>query len=168
MLDCAKQAGGVWSTALGPEADVSPLGVVAAPPRREELAQMGDAPFPFAPNAVRLESLPGKSIVRLPLDSDERLFGLGLQFMRVNHRGRTHYLKMTSDLFHRHDRRTYGLVRASGAGASRLPYVLYSDLYDHRQLVVALCNASFCGLLWTPEALSAKSADEWVRRRYWA
>ncbi|WP_235941599.1 TIM-barrel domain-containing protein [Paenibacillus puerhi] len=72
--------------------------------------------------------------------------------------------KMTADVFRREDRRTYGLVRASGTGASELPYVLYSDLYDHRQFVRALCNASFCGLLWTPEVRRAATPEEWVRR----
>src|SRR5579884_908223 len=72
--------------------------------------------------------------------------------------------KMTLDLFRRHDRRTYGLVRASGAGASALPYVLYSDLYDHWEFVRALCNSGFCGLLWAPEVRDAASAEEWVRR----
>lgn len=71
---------------------------------------------------------------------------------------------MTDRLYRGKNRRTYGLVRASNAGASNLPYVLYSDLYDHRQFVRALCNASFCGLLWTPEVRRADSAEDWVRR----
>jgi alpha-D-xyloside xylohydrolase len=72
--------------------------------------------------------------------------------------------KITADLFHKRNRRTYGLVRASGAGASSLPYVLYSDLYDHREFVRALCNVGFSGLLWTPEIRDARDAEEWVRR----
>lgn len=72
--------------------------------------------------------------------------------------------KMTAELFRARDQRTYGLVRASLCGASSLPYVLYSDLYDHRQFVRALCNAGFCGLLWTPEIRSARDAEDWVRR----
>jgi alpha-glucosidase (family GH31 glycosyl hydrolase) len=72
--------------------------------------------------------------------------------------------RMTHGLFHERDRRTYGLVRASLAGAAPLPYVLYSDLYDHRQFVRALCNASFSGLLWTPEIRDARDAEDWVRR----
>lgn len=71
---------------------------------------------------------------------------------------------MTAELYRKRNRRTYGLVRASGAGAAPLPYVLYSDLYDHRQFVRALCNASFCGLLWTPEVRKAQNAEDWVRR----
>ncbi|TDF91231.1 TIM-barrel domain-containing protein [Paenibacillus piri] len=72
--------------------------------------------------------------------------------------------KMTDDLYRSRNRRTYGLVRASSAGASTLPYVLYSDLYDHRQFVRAMCSASFSGLLWTPEVRKAASAEDWVRR----
>jgi alpha-D-xyloside xylohydrolase len=74
------------------------------------------------------------------------------------------FQKMTADLYERRNLRTYGLVRASNAGASPLPYVLYSDLYDHRQYVRALCNASFCGLLWTPEVRKANDVEDWVRR----
>ncbi|MCZ8511065.1 ABC transporter substrate-binding protein [Paenibacillus filicis] len=74
------------------------------------------------------------------------------------------FQRMTAQLYENDNQRTYGLVRASGTGASNLPYVLYSDLYDHRQFVRALCNASFSGLLWTPEVRKAASAEDWVRR----
>ena len=72
--------------------------------------------------------------------------------------------RLTTELFRRRDRRTYGLVRAGNAGGAPLPYVLYSDLYDHRQYVRALCNSGFSGLLWTPEIRSASSAEDWARR----
>lgn len=71
---------------------------------------------------------------------------------------------MTDRIFRGLNHRTYGLVRASNAGAPPLPYVLYSDLYDHRQFVRALCGASFSGLLWCPEVRRAASAEDWVRR----
>lgn len=71
---------------------------------------------------------------------------------------------MTDRIFRSHNQRTYGLARASNAGASSLPYVLYSDLYDHRQFVRALCNASFSGLLWSPEVRKAEHVEDWVRR----
>ena len=38
--------------------------------------------------------------------------------------------KMTYDLYHKQNKRTYGLVRASNAGASSLPYVIYNDYSD--------------------------------------
>lgn len=72
--------------------------------------------------------------------------------------------KMTDDVYRSKNRRTYGLARASSAAASSLPYVLYSDLYDHRQFVRGMCSSSFSGLLWTPEVRKARNAEDWVRR----
>jgi alpha-D-xyloside xylohydrolase len=72
--------------------------------------------------------------------------------------------RITERLFHIRDRRTYGLVRASGAFAAPFPYALYSDLYSHREFVRALVNSGFSGLLWCPEIRSAKDGEEWVRR----
>lgn len=59
---------------------------------------------------------------------------------------------------------TYSLVRSSGALAAPYPFVLYSDLYDHRQFVRALVNSSFCGLLWCPEVRDAKTEEDLIRR----
>ena len=59
---------------------------------------------------------------------------------------------------------TYSLVRSSGALAAPYPFVLYSDLYDHRQFVRALVNSSFSGLLWCPEVRDAKSEEDLLRR----
>ncbi|KRE57671.1 ABC transporter substrate-binding protein [Paenibacillus sp. Soil750] len=74
------------------------------------------------------------------------------------------FQKMTTELFRSKNRRTYGLVRASNTAASSMPYVLYSDLYDHKQFIRGVCNASFSGLLWTPEVRRARNAEDWVRR----
>jgi len=60
--------------------------------------------------------------------------------------------------------RTYGLVRASNAGTSSFPYVLYNDYYNHRDFITALINSSFVGVLWTPEVRSARDSEEWIRR----
>jgi alpha-D-xyloside xylohydrolase len=74
------------------------------------------------------------------------------------------FQRLTAELYRRHDLRTYGLVRASNAGAVSFPYVIYSDAYSHREFITALCSSSLCGVLWTPEARGARSAEEWVRR----
>lgn len=60
--------------------------------------------------------------------------------------------------------RTWGLVRNSHALAGSLPYVLYSDSYDHRCYVRGLANEGFSGLLWTPEVRDANSIDDLYRR----
>jgi len=59
---------------------------------------------------------------------------------------------------------TYGLVRSSGALAAPYPFVLYSDLYDHRAFVRSLVNSGFCGLLWCPEVRDAKGPEDLIRR----
>lgn len=59
---------------------------------------------------------------------------------------------------------TYGLVRSSGALASPYPFVLYSDLYDHRQFIRGLVNSGFSGLLWCPEVRDSKSEEDLIRR----
>ncbi|THF75255.1 TIM-barrel domain-containing protein [Cohnella fermenti] len=72
--------------------------------------------------------------------------------------------RLTAGLFRERDRRTYGLVRASNAGAVSSPYALYTDLYDSRQFVRALCNSGFGGLLWSPEVREAQTDEAYVRR----
>ena len=72
--------------------------------------------------------------------------------------------KMFADEYHKINKRTFGLVRASNAGASSFPFVIYNDYYSHEDFITALINSSFCGVLWTPEARSSKSSEEWVRR----
>lgn len=72
--------------------------------------------------------------------------------------------KLTNNIFKSYNKRTYGLIRASNAGASSFPYVIYNDYYDHRDYVTALINSGYCGVLWTPEVRTAKNSEEWLRR----
>lgn len=72
--------------------------------------------------------------------------------------------QMTGSWFKEINKRTYGLVRASNAGASNFPYVIYNDYYSHKDFITALVNSSFIGVLWTPEVRASKTAEEWVRR----
>lgn len=59
---------------------------------------------------------------------------------------------------------TYNLVRSSGALAAPYPFVLYSDLYAHRDFIRGLVNAGFSGLLWCPEVRDAVSEEDLIRR----
>lgn len=74
------------------------------------------------------------------------------------------FQRLTTNWFIENNRRTYGLVRASNAGASSYPYVLYNDYYSHRDFITALINSSYIGVLWTPEVRASETAEEWVRR----
>ena len=66
--------------------------------------------------------------------------------------------------FRKRGQSTYGQVRSSGALATPYPFVLYSDLYDHRVYIRALVNSGFSGLLWCPEVRQADSVEDLIRR----
>ena len=60
--------------------------------------------------------------------------------------------------------KTYGQARNAGALAASYPFVLASDLYDHKDFIRGVANAGFSGLLWTPEVRDAKTKKEFIRR----
>jgi alpha-D-xyloside xylohydrolase len=60
--------------------------------------------------------------------------------------------------------RTWGDVRATTALAAPLPFNLYSDAYAFDQYLRQLVNASFAGLLWSPEVRQAATLDELLNR----
>ncbi|WP_291529372.1 TIM-barrel domain-containing protein [Bacteroides sp. UBA939] len=72
--------------------------------------------------------------------------------------------RTTAELYRKRNQRTFGLVRASNAGGSSLPYVIYNDYYSHQDFITALINSGFSGVLWTPEVRSSKSPEDWLRR----
>ncbi len=59
---------------------------------------------------------------------------------------------------------TLSEVRNLGSLAASYPFVLYSDLYEHKDFLTALCNAGFSGLLWAPEVRHAENAEDLIRR----
>ena len=62
------------------------------------------------------------------------------------------------------EQQTLSEVRQMGALAAPYPFVLYSDLYDHRDFIRGLVNSGFSGLLWTPEFRKAETREECIRR----
>ena len=74
------------------------------------------------------------------------------------------YQRSIYSVFLRSNRRTWGDVRATGALAAPLPFNLYSDAYGFDQYLRQLVNASFAGLLWSPEVRRAKTFEELVNR----
>ncbi len=71
---------------------------------------------------------------------------------------------MTKEIFTKKNQRTLGLVRASNIGASKMPYAVYTDLYDHQEFVTAMLNASYSGMLFCPEVRGVESGEELVCR----
>ena len=62
------------------------------------------------------------------------------------------------------DNRTLSEVRNAGALCAPYPFVLYSDLYDHKDFIRGVVNMGFSGILWTPEVRDAKTKESFVRR----
>ena len=62
------------------------------------------------------------------------------------------------------DTKTLSQVRSAGALAASYPFVLYSDLYEHKDFIRGTVNSGFSGLLWTPELRDAKSKKDLLRR----
>ncbi|PYS81603.1 MAG: ABC transporter substrate-binding protein [Acidobacteria bacterium] len=71
--------------------------------------------------------------------------------------------RMIYDLFRRQNRRTFGQVRGTNAGASSLPFVIYNDNYAFDEYITAVGNSGFAGVLWSPEVRGGKG-EEMLRR----
>lgn len=76
----------------------------------------------------------------------------------------TLYQNLIYRIYRQENRRTYSQVRSSGALAAPLPFVLYSDLYDHKQFIRGIVNSGFSGLLWCPEVRDCINGDDLLRR----
>jgi len=59
---------------------------------------------------------------------------------------------------------TLSQVRAAGALCSSYPFVIYSDLYNHKEYLRGVVNAGFSGILWSPEVRHAANKKEFLRR----
>ncbi len=61
---------------------------------------------------------------------------------------------------------TLSEIRQMGALAAPYPFVLYSDLYDHRDFIRGCANMGFSGILWTPEYKyrESESREDCIRR----
>ncbi len=59
---------------------------------------------------------------------------------------------------------TLSEVRNAGALSASYPFVLYSDLYDHKDFIRGTVNSGFSGILWTPELRDAASKKDLIRR----
>lgn len=62
------------------------------------------------------------------------------------------------------ENKTFSEVRQMGSLAAPYPFVLYSDLYDHKDFIRGIVNAGFSGLLWAPEFREAHSKEDCIRR----
>ena len=74
------------------------------------------------------------------------------------------YQRSIYSVFKKHNRRTWGDVRATASLAAPLPFNLYSDAYTQSEYLRQLLNASYTGLLWSPEVREAPTLEELLSR----
>ncbi|MEI8282594.1 MAG: glycoside hydrolase family 31 protein, partial [Armatimonadota bacterium] len=95
---------------------------------------------------------------------DHATFPSGLDGLQMRQIYGVLWQKLIDKMYREKDQRTFGLVRGSNGAASKLPFAIYSDTYDHHQYITALLNSSLAGVTWCAEIRSADSNEEWVRR----
>ncbi|KIL40732.1 glycoside hydrolase [Gordoniibacillus kamchatkensis] len=91
-------------------------------------------------------------------------FPSGMDGEQMHNQLGTLYQATIQGPFEKAGKRTLSQVRASGALASSFPFVLYSDLYNHKVFIRGVVNCGFSGLLWSPEVRQAESAEDLIRR----
>ena len=87
------------------------------------------------------------------LDGEQMHNGIGLL-----------YQNLLENIYRKKNLRTLSQVRSSGALAAPLPFVLYSDLYNHRDFIRGIVTSGFSGMLWSPEVRSCENGADFLRR----
>ena len=83
-----KETSGVWTLSVGTPEKVNLLSELHITPKMEAIQKMGEADLPISEQDITTEVIDGKTYIRFPLEKDEKIFGLGLNFKTVEQRGR--------------------------------------------------------------------------------
>ena len=87
-LEWKKEGQGIWKISVGKQEKGTLLSELDITPQWKAIEEIGDAPLAIDPKDVKTEVVDGKTYIRFPLDKDEKIFGLGLNFKTVEQRGR--------------------------------------------------------------------------------
>ena len=91
-LKWVKVMPGIWKSSFG-TFGLDPLTYTNSP-KEEAITELGDAPFPFVKGSTYCQRTGERALMRLPLDSTEKIYGLGLEFNGINRRGGVYTLKV--------------------------------------------------------------------------
>lgn len=81
-------AKGVWKVTAGTPEKYNLLSELDITPKISTINQMTPADLPINKEDIKMEIIDGKTYIRFPLDKNEKIFGLGLNFKTVEQRGR--------------------------------------------------------------------------------
>ena len=83
-----KEAAGVWKIEYGTPDKVNLTSELNYSPKLDAINEMPDGDFPLDESEIYLETIDGKTFIRFPLDEDEQIYGLGLNFRALGQRGK--------------------------------------------------------------------------------
>lgn len=87
-LTWVKQASGVWVAEIGKPEAVNFTSTSGVKPKSEAIEAMPQVLFPLREDEIKAVVYDGKTYLQFPLEIDEKIFGLGLNFKTVEQRGR--------------------------------------------------------------------------------
>jgi hypothetical protein len=86
-LQWDKVASGIWVSKVGVPDSVNFLTTAGVKPKVTAINAMEEVSFPLS-EEISYRLLDGKTYLHFPLEKNERIFGLGLNFKTVEQRGR--------------------------------------------------------------------------------
>lgn len=93
-LRWVQEGPGVWKMTVGIPEQVNLLSELGLTPCWEAINEVDGDSLPIDSLDIKAEVVDGKTYLRFPLDKDEKIFGLGLNFKTVEQRGRVMRLHM--------------------------------------------------------------------------
>ncbi len=85
---------GVWVSELGNPEQFNLLNATSIAPRGDLLNKRPQASFPLDKSDIKYTTKNGKTFITLPVEADEQIYGLGLNFKAINQRGAIKRLHM--------------------------------------------------------------------------
>lgn len=79
---------GVWNLSVGKPEKLNLLSELNFTPKLDAIQRMDKASLPIEKKDISFTTIDGKTYIRFPLEKDEKIFGLGLNFKTVEQRGR--------------------------------------------------------------------------------
>jgi alpha-D-xyloside xylohydrolase len=89
---------GVWKVTLGSPEQHTPTTVLEHQPATESIGKLPKVDTcPISLDCIQGQNTPRGYLLSMPLQKDEQVYGLGLQLMSFNQRGKKKMLRMNSD-----------------------------------------------------------------------
>lgn len=79
----SNEANGIWKLSIGNKNQINLISAANAKPNIVKLNEFDPIDFPFNSDEIKITELDNKIYLRFPLEKDEQIYGLGLQFKNI-------------------------------------------------------------------------------------